>query len=52
MLKAIQAAMPVAKENAKVHDVAKAAEGMWAALLSGSACGKVEQAATQKLPAH
>jgi hypothetical protein len=38
-------AAPVTKDGAKPVDVAKAAEGLWAALLQGSAMAKIEQLA-------
>ena len=40
-----QGVAPVTKDSAKPVDVAKAAEGLWAALLQGSALGKIEQLA-------
>jgi|GEM_PF-6789737 len=40
-----QGAAPVTKDSAKPVDMAKAAEGLWAALLQGSAMGKIEQLA-------
>lgn len=41
-----QSAAPVTKDSAKPVDMAKAAEGLWAALLQGSAMGKIEQLTT------
>ncbi len=38
-----EGAAPVTKDSAKPIDMAKAAEGLWAALLQGSAMGKIEQ---------
>jgi hypothetical protein len=40
-----QGAAPLAKDSAKPVDMAKAAEGLWAALLQGSAMAKIEQVA-------
>ncbi|HEY5363467.1 MAG TPA: hypothetical protein VIJ49_04645 [Aestuariivirga sp.] len=40
-----QGAAPVTKDSAKPIDIAKAAEGVWAALLQGSAMGKIEHLA-------
>jgi hypothetical protein len=42
-------ATPMAKDSAKPVDTAKAAEGLWAALLQGSVLGKVEHAATSSM---
>ena len=41
-----QGAVPVTKDSAKSVDMAKPAEGLWAALLQGSVLGKIEKAAT------
>ena len=40
-----QGAAPITKDGAKPVDMAKPAEGLWAALLQGSALGKIEHAA-------
>ena len=48
-----QAAGQAAKDNMKSSEIAKAAEGLWAALLSGSASVMIEQAAAAPArPAH
>jgi hypothetical protein len=45
MVKVKQDAVQSPKSTSKLSDVAKTAEGLWAALLQGSASAKVEQAA-------
>jgi hypothetical protein len=47
MPKRSQAASQAAKENKKPSEMTKAVEGLWSALLQGSASGMVESAATQ-----
>ena len=41
----MQAAVPATNSNPKTSDLSKAVDGLWAALLQGSASGTVEKMA-------
>jgi len=45
MMKSTQVASQTGNEKSKSVDIAKAVDGLWAALLQGSASGMIEQAA-------
>lgn len=49
MIKRFKVSVSSGKISSKSTDAIKIAEGMWAALLQGSALGAVEQATTTKV---